>query len=408
MVISFLHITRWTSLLLLISLFIACKKKEDANALPDMRVTLASADTKPMGGKVFKTITDGQYEDLNIQKNASPFNTWYRKYFNHYTGSTNDVYFLITPVLNAREKEAEEMLRFVKSGNTLFVATNKVSEAFRQAFSLQPTRSDSMFITDNIGLADTHVGYDSLTFSYFFNPLQNKLDTLHTFLHLPIAFNEKKEPTAIQVKMGKGELIMVTNAEALSNYFLLTRNNYTYALHLLSYVNDAPDAVYWDEFYHRNLFRQPEDSSVFDAILSVPALRWAFWLMVLLCAIAIITHMARRQRMIPVRIANKNTTVEFTQTIARLYYNQKDNRNIALKMIQHFLEYIRTQHYLPSQKLNPDFARILAGKTNTNLEKTEKLVAKMAAIQDGATVSDDLLLWLNREITELYNPSKAK
>jgi hypothetical protein len=118
--------------------------------------------------------------------------------------------------------------------------------------------------------------------------------------------------------------------------------------------------------------------------------------------------MARRQRMIPVRVANKNTTVEFTQTIARLYYNQKDNRNIALKMIQHFLEYIRTQHYLPSQKLNPDFARILAGKTNTNLEKTERLVAKMAAIQDGATVSDDLLLWLNREITDLYKPSKAK
>jgi hypothetical protein len=389
-------------------MFIACKKKDDANNLPDMRVTLASGDTKPMGGKVFKTITEGQYEDLNIEKNAIPFNEWYRNYFNHYSGTTNDVYFLVTPILDAREKEAEEMLRFVKSGNTLFVATNKVSEAFRQSFSLHPTRSDSVFVSNNIGLTDTYLVYDSIKYSYYFKPLENKLDTLHTYLHQPIAYNEKKEPTAIQVKIGKGELIIITNAEALSNYFLLTRNNYNYALHLLSYVTQGPDNVYWDEFYHRNLFRQPEDSSVFDAIFSVPALRWAFWLMVLLCAIAIITHMARRQRMIPVRVANKNTTVEFTQTIARLYYNQKDNRNIALKMIQHFLENIRAQHYLPSQKLNPDFARILAGKTNSDVEKTEKLVAKMAAIQDGAHVSDDLLLWLNREITDLHKPPKAK
>jgi hypothetical protein len=128
--------------------------------------------------------------------------------------------------------------------------------------------------------------------------------------------------------------------------------------------------------------------------------------MLLLCAIAIITHMARRQRLIPVRVANKNTTVEFTQTIARLYYNQKDNRNIALKMIQHFLEHIRTQHYLPNQKLDTEFARTLAGKTSTKLEKAGKLVAAMAAIQDGGAVSDELLLWLNREISDLYNPAK--
>ena len=405
MVVGNLHIARWTILLLMLSMFLACKTN-DKKSLPDMRVTLASGSSKPMGGKVFSTIAKGQYEDLNIENNPLPFNVWYRKYFNHYTGSTNDVYFLITPKLNAREKEAEEMLRFVKSGNTLFVATNMVSEEFRQAFSLHPTRSDSVFISNNMGLADTYLRNDSLAFSYYFTPLENKLDTLHTFLHLPIAFNEKKEPTAIQVKMGKGELIMVTNAEALSNYFLLTGNNSEYAIHLLSYVTNAPDAVYWDEFYHRNLNRQPENSSVFDAIFAIPALKWAFWLLVFLCALAIITHMARRQRMIPVRVANKNTTVEFTQTIARLYYNQKDNRNIALKMIQHFLEHIRTQHYLPSQKLNPDFARILAGKTNSDLEKTERLVAKMAAIQDGGSVSDELLLWLNREITDLYNPAK--
>jgi hypothetical protein len=186
---------------------------------------------------------------------------------------------------------------------------------------------------------------------------------------------------------------------------LLTGNNYQYALGLLSYLPSEPDAVYWDEFYRRNLHRGPEDRSILSAILSIPALRWAFWILIALCALAILTNIFRRQRMIPLRVPNRNTTVEFTQTIARLYYNKKDNRNIALKMIQHFMEHIRSQYYIPHQKLDNEFAAVLSGKTNQPVEKAAQLVQQMAAIQNGAAVSDEVLLDLNRQMNDLLKPT---
>jgi hypothetical protein len=214
-------------------------------------------------------------------------------------------------------------------------------------------------------------------------------------------------PDAVSVTIGSGKLILVTNAQAFSNYFLLTKNNYEYAVKTLEYLNESPDYVFWDEFYRRNINRPDEDKSIFDAILSIPALRWAFWLLLLFCAIAIFTNMYRKQRVVPVQVPNRNTTVEFTQTIARLYFNKKDNNNIAQKMIQHFLEHIRTNFYVPHQKLDEDFAVILAGKTNQPLPKTERLVQRMAAIMNGAEVSDDMLLELNRQLTELQKPTEV-
>jgi hypothetical protein len=60
---------------------------------------------------------------------------------------------------------------------------------------------------------------------------------------------------------------------------------------------------------------------------------------------------------------------------------------------------------VPHQKLDDEFAAILAGKTNQPVAKTERLVQRMAAIMNGAAVSDDMLLELNRELSSLQKPT---
>jgi hypothetical protein len=231
------------------------------------------------------------------------------------------------------------------------------------------------------------------------------VDTPKSILRKVISYNADGKPDGWQTKVGSGELILLANAEAFSNYFLLTGNNYQYALGILSYLPEYIEKIYYDEFYRRNTSRQPEDRSIFDAILSQPALRWAFWIILAILALAILTNLFRKQRMIPVRVPNTNTTVAFTETIARLYYNQKDNTNIAQKMIRHFLEHIRSVYYLPHQKLDSEFAVLLAGKTNQPVPKTERLVQRMQAIMNGMEVSDDMLLELNRDLQQLTTPA---
>lgn len=393
---------------------LSCKEEKKEGGLPDMRVTLASNDIKPMGGKVFRSIAAKVYDDFVFENNPRPFDEWYKNFKTENYHDAGSAYVLVSPYLSARKSEAEKMKEFISNGHTMLVITDGVSDAFKEVFEADILHRPDSIKTNLYGLADTYKfllernsdSTQKAKFGYYFEPLTATIDSVGDNNRVA-TLNMEGLTDGIEMEIGSGRLILIANADAVSNYFLLTGENYRYALGLLSYLNFAPDAFYWDEFYRRNTNRPGEDQSVFSAILANPALRWAFWLLLALCGIAIFTNLFRKQRVIPVRKQNRNTTVEFTQTIARLYYNKHDNRNIALKMIQHFMEHIRSSYYLPHQKLDEAFALVLAGKTNQPLPKTQRLVQRMWNIVQGAEVNDDQLLELNRQLTELMKPTTA-
>lgn len=378
-----------------------------------MNITLASNDAKPMGGKVFRALAEEAFDAFSIVNNPQPFDGWYKSFVSNYYQEEASAYILVSPYASIRKKEALEMKKFISNGNRMLLITNGLSAEFKEVFGLDISAKNDNIRTNVYGLTDTQkfledtAGKTFRSFSYYFYPFAAKLDSPSGHSYSIASLNAVKSRDGVVVDIGSGKLILVTNAEAFSNYFLLTRENYQYALEVLSHLNVDLSEIFWDEFYRRNINRPAGDSSLFGAILSIPALRWTFWLLLVLCAIAIITNLFRRQRMVPVRVINRNTSVEFTQTIARLYYNKRDNSNIAQKMIQHFLEHIRSSFYIPHQKLDAAFASVLAGKTNQPLAKTERLVQRIAAIMNGAEISDDLLLELNRQLAELLKPAST-
>jgi hypothetical protein len=300
------------------------------------------------------------------------------------------------------------MRGYVEQGNTLFIATDVCRGAFNDVFGIQINNYLAEPVNHIWGYRDTYkklapsgmVAPDS--FSIFYSPFKHYLsynnikgDTGRLRI---LSYNEDNMPDAIQVELGKGHLIMVTNAAAFSNYFLMTGKNYRYGLALLNYLSPDVDEAIWDGFYLRNQNRAPQGSSVFDVIFSIPHLKRAFWILMALSLLWVLNNLIRRQRIIPLAKVFKNTSVEFTQTLARLYFNQKDNRDIAHKMIQYFLENLRSKHYMPAGQMDADFARLLSGKTNLPLFEAEALIGTMKAIQQGALVTDEDLLDLNSKI----------
>jgi hypothetical protein len=203
----------------------------------------------------------------------------------------------------------------------------------------------------------------------------------------------------------------MTNASALSNYFLLSKSNYKYALAALSYLPAYNSNIYWDDYYRRygsKGSRRPEGQSMFSALFAIPQMKWAFWLLIAMMAVWFFTNLTRRQRMIPVLNPNVNSSIEFTQTIARLYFNKKDNHNIALKMIAFFQDHIRSKYYMNYSGINEEFARTLATKTGLPAQKTEALVRSIAAVQQNTSTSDNELLILNEQIQEVLNITHSK
>jgi hypothetical protein len=112
--------------------------------------------------------------------------------------------------------------------------------------------------------------------------------------------------------------------------------------------------------------------------------------------------MKRRQRIIEIIKPNENSTVTFTETIGRLYLQEKDNKNIADKMITYFNEYIRNNYFLNTNLINKDFMSTLSRKSGVPFEKVETLYRTIDHAHHNSNIDDYELLSLNEQIQNFY------
>ena len=110
----------------------------------------------------------------------------------------------------------------------------------------------------------------------------------------------------------------------------------------------------------------------------------------------------RRQRILEIVKPIENTTVTFTETIGRLYLQQKNNKNIADKMITYFNEYIRNNYFLNTQIINTGFITTLSRKSGVPFNRVESLYRAMDHANHQVEIDDFQLLSLNVQIQEFF------
>jgi hypothetical protein len=98
----------------------------------------------------------------------------------------------------------------------------------------------------------------------------------------------------------------------------------------------------------------------------------------------------------------QNTSIAFTEAVAGLYLTEKNNKNIADKMIGYFNEYIRTHYFLNVQAGNKDFITTLSKKSGVAFENVQSLYSAMHAAGNSDAISDFELLSLNEQIQHFY------
>jgi hypothetical protein len=131
------------------------------------------------------------------------------------------------------------------------------------------------------------------------------------------------------------------------------------------------------------------------------SLRWGYYTGALFLIIFVLFSIKRRQRIIPVVAPFRNTTLEFTETIGRLYFNRGDHKNIAEKKIRHFMEYVRSRYYVDTHDLNADFVNKLAGKSGMEQDRIQYMTEVMRSLLSKQSVADSELIQLN-ELIEYF------
>jgi hypothetical protein len=101
----------------------------------------------------------------------------------------------------------------------------------------------------------------------------------------------------------------------------------------------------------------------------------------------------------------RNTSLDFVKTIGRLYYQRRDNHNLALKMASFFQDYVRTKFRLnvPATTEGEDaFVAILAHRTGHDRQALTGLIVLLRKLREFRSVSDEELLELNRKLEDFY------
>lgn len=385
---------------------LACRQQGE---LPDLRESYSYRESKPFGSLIANRILQSGYPENYVQVLKEPFAKSSQMF-----SDTSSVYFSVSRNLYVSEDDVTAVLDYVYEGNTVFFAAQVFDSAFLARLYCSITPADERDIVPSLLYRNTasrvisgiHTSSDS--FHYFYKPFRSFFSETNDRYCRIAGYNEEGKPNCIVFFWGKGKLFLHSDPRAFSNYFLLTGNNYRYMQELVQVMNPSPRHVYWDDYYNRHNYREnsSNNKNALSEIFRYPALKAAFLLLCCTLLIYLLFGTKRKQRMIRKLERAKNSSVAFTETIARLYLQEHDNRHIAEKMITYFREYVRSGYYLFLSPDSTEFVSALSRKSGVPEEQCRELMRTIVTIHSSESINDQQLLTLNEQIQQFHKKRK--
>ncbi len=362
-------------------------------------VTLSAQDKNPYGAYCLFHALDGVFPGVPVHSFRSPV---YNQVNNKRTAGS--AYLLLSPGLDAMSKEdVSELLSFTAAGNHVLLSSNDFSRQLEDTLHFSTDRRLDLATKDSVTInfkdpqlrTRQNIGFKRMTLDGYFK----RYDTLATTV---LGTNQLNDVNFIRMPFGKGMFYIHLVPLCFSNDFMLTRNNAGYTAKVLSHIPGSVNYIYWDEYYKPG---ERGSGNPLRYILNNEYLRWSFRIGLVTMLLYVLVGIKRRQRMIPVQSPLQNTTLDFVKTVGNVYFNRKDNRNIAEKMIGYLLEHIRTNFFLATNVLDEAFSEALSRKTGVEKPEVDELLTMISVVQASDSVSDQLLLQLNRQIDLFYKAS---
>lgn len=350
----------------------------------DGRFTLDRKAKTPYGTYVANEIIKEEFLSAQVKVNKQPLYDWNGAQFD----SGGQALIIVDNYFDPTENELDHLTAFAQKGNIVLISALEMSATAQKFFHLsQPSiyqyyssyRFNTLFPDQAFGVyLDTAVFASKETYYYPGAKYGNKFSTSNPTFTYPLGYNEDSTLNMVAIDSKSGSLYLHAAPAVFTNFFLLYRDNHTYFRQLLSLIPPETKLIHWDEYFLRN---QNQSGQKGKGILSVffeySSFRWAFWAVLGLIGIFLITEVQRRQRLLPVKTKPLNESLDFVETIGNLYFEKGDNKNIADKLTKLFLEQVRSKYAMATSSLDPVFIKTLSIKSGIPLIEVESVINRV-------------------------------
>ncbi|MDQ3277931.1 MAG: DUF4350 domain-containing protein [Bacteroidota bacterium] len=370
----------------------------------DERITLRQRDSIPYGTSAVKALLPSLFPQAEIYKDV------------RYPGSWDDVdsykkeqaVIMIADYFHADDDELDRISRFAARGNTVFIAARAFSDEAANYFNLTfgdsynylgTSSNDSMKLRleTSVFSVDSLFTYPGIKYEGF---IQNRVEGRTAVM----GRNAAGSANFVRLQKDAGNIYLHTAPLAFSNYFILHKKNIDYVERALSVIPHDVKAVLWNEYFLEKLRNpsQKKDTDWLATLLKYPSFRWGLLTAGATLFLFLLLGMRRKQRVIPPHPKPKNDSMDFVKTLGRLYYDQRDHKNLAEKMGAYFLEHVRTQYKMATHTLDKEFVRTLHVKSGYPEPELQTIVKSIAEHAQAYDISEGRLARFHQQLELFY------
>ncbi|MET4080524.1 hypothetical protein ABIB40_000468 [Pedobacter sp. UYP30] len=361
----------------------------------DWTRTFVKTDKIPFGTFIF-------YNSLvDVLPNTSIINSNKRIYNTLSTPYKKTAYVIIAPELKLDKADSTKLNTFVKQGNNAFIASYNFGKILSKQFGIRvgsnfSQNSTPVNFVNPLLKSTADYGFDKGIGDNYFAELDTAKATV-------LGTTADGKANFIKYKLGKGTVFLMADPGFYSNVNLLDKYGAEFASKSLSYLAGNKNIIY-DGFFTKI---QSDQTDLFTVFFKNPALKYAYYLAIFSLLLFVLYNLKRRQRIIPLQDPLSNASLEFVQVVGSVYYQNRNNQDIAQKKITYFLAYLRSRYFLKTNKIDKEFSELLVQKTGIHQVQATYLTKLLREIPEAENLSDHGLIDLNQSIENFYKNTQT-
>lgn len=324
--------------------------------------------------------------------------------------SITDNIFIVAEGVGMDKNDVKALLSFVDAGGTAMISAKNMGGELLDTLDFGVVVRDPTLAYDFKAIQEALSGEALETISLTLSNTEKRdfsVPTIATISFLRgldedkfeiLAVNEANQAVLARYKHLKGDLFISTLPLLFTNYFVLNENTSELTSALLSlFPRDVP--LIHNEYYQMGRL---EAQTPLRVILSNPSLKWAFFILLFTLLIFIFFESKRRQRIIPLITPLKNMSIEFVETLGRLYYRQSDHRKLAEKRVHYWKDFVRGHYNLRTDHFDDRFANDLANKSGQSLKSINILLEFIKRVDAGIAINQGELMQIEKQLNAFY------